>query len=430
MKNICIQIDGSLLTPNEIFTEYQIAKLLKLGLVKKIQKNNFSDVKISFVGCIELNDVILISLPYGVSYNQLKNTTFKDYQDLIISIIKSIRFFSHHYLDNNEFVLSGKLAASFYILEDFENHGILTKLIKYNSKKDKGSINWGKTIKRKIPFKASNSWVYKDFIRRHNINHDDNELTLIHKWSIKKAIDLLSFISNDFPLFTDDFDTQLTIHDVKDIALKLHPKITKDREIYVINLILQLINETSSFDLSAIYTKNFNLIWEKALQKTLGHNEFLKNQIPKVKWNDDITSAQALHISPTINAASPAVDIIFQSGSDLHILDAKYYDVFNNKSRPGLTDLWKQFYYGQAYKAILEVDEIPHNGFVFPCYMPQSDYLIKKFSSVEFCVNSKSGNHNKLTEIPAYVASLQLVLDAFIYSESIQNQYLTEIANN
>jgi len=300
----------------------------------------------------------------------------------------------------------------------------------YNSEKDKGAINWGKTIKRSTPFKSGNSWIYTDFIRRHNINHDENELTLIHKWSIKQAIDLLSFISDDFPLLTDDFDTQLTIDDVKDIALKLYPKITKDREIYIINLILQLINEKSEFDLSAIYTKNFNLIWEKALQKTLGHNEFLKNKIPKVKWNDVITITEALHISPTLNAASPEVDIIFQTESELHILDAKYYDIFNNKSRPGLTDLWKQFYYGQAYKAILEIDEIPHNGFVFPCYMPKSDYFIKKFASVEFFVNLKNGSHNKLTEIPAYVASLQLVLDAFIYSESIQNKYLTEIVNN
>lgn len=426
MKNICIQIDGTAIT-HDILTEYQIQKLYELGLIKKIQINNFPVFKLSFVGCIEVDEIILISLPYGVTKLQLEKLPKKSFHNLIKSLIKSIRFFSHHYLNNNEFVLSGKLAASFYLLEDFENNGILTKHIKYNAEKDRGSINWGKTIKKNTPFKSGSSWIYTNFIRRHNINHDENELTLIHKWAVKEAINMLSIISDDFPSIPDDFETQLTNDDVKEIALRLYPKITKDREIHVVELILQLVNESSNFELSAIYTKNFNLIWESALQKVLEHSHELKNKIPKVRWNDIAITTKELEMHSLIKGVSPEVDIIFQAGTDLHILDAKYYDLFNTGSRPGLTDMWKQFYYGQAYKVILESEETPKNGFIFPCFILQPEIFIKKFSSVEFFVPISNGDQNKLTEIPAYVASLQIVLDSFIYSQSLQNKYLNEI---
>jgi len=420
MKDIRIQIDGTNFINNGDFTDQQIHQLAQIKLIKKYNKKNITGFKLAFVGCVELNDLVLVSLPYGITSKQIQGCTESKIRSLLVNVIKSIK----QYTNKTDVVTSGKIAASFYLLDDLESNGLLTKFIKSDSTKDNGSINWAKTIKRNTPFKIGNTWGYTDFIRRGNINHETHELTMVHKWAIKEAFSLISLISDDYKIDIDDYETHLSESDIKEILFRLQPKLTKDRDIHVLDMIHQLINENDRFNISAIYTKNFNLIWEQALQNVLEHNQLLRDKIPNVLWNDISEVTNELKIKVKSEGGSPEVDIIFKVNDTLHVLDAKYYDLFNKGSRPGLTDLWKQFYYGQAYKAIFDTKELPNNGFVFPCFMPESSIFIKKFSTVNFSVNSESGEINNLTEIPAFVASINLVLDSYLHKKSLQKYYL------
>ena len=420
MKNIIIQIDGTNFVNNGDFTDQQINQLTQIKLIKKYNHKNVSGFKLAFVGCIELDDLVLISLPYGITRRQIQGCTKSKVRSLLVNVIKSIR----KYTNNIDVVLSGKIAASFYLLDDLENNGLLTKFIKSDSKKDAGSINWAATIKRNNPVKFGKIWAYTDLIRRENTNHETHELTLIHKWAIKQALSLISLISDDYKIDIEDYETHLSENDIKEMLFRLQPKLTKDRDIHVLEMVQQLLSESDQFAISAIYTKNFNLIWEQALQTVLKHDQLLKSKIPNVIWNDISEVTQDLEIKEKFEGGSPMVDIIFKANGTLHILDAKYYDLFNKGGRPGLSDLWKQFYYAQAYKAIFETKELPVNGFVFPCFMPDTVVFIKEFSSVNFSVNSELGEKCNLTKIPAFVASINLVLDSYLHGKSLQDEYI------
>ena len=420
MKKIMIQVDGTNFINNGDFTDQQINQLSQMKLIRKYNKNDLIGFKLAFVGCIELSNLILVSLPYGVTELQIKDCTESQIRPFLVNVIKAIR----QYSNKIDIVTSGKIAASFYLLDDLESNGLLSKYIKSDSKKESGKINWSKTIKHSIPTKIGETWSYTNFFRRGNTKHESHELTIIHKWAINQAYNLISLISDDYKIDPDDYETCLSASEINEIIFRIQPKLTKDRDIYVLDMIHQLVCNNDQYNVSAIYTKNFNLIWEQALQNVLKHDIFLKNKVPNVQWQDISTVTDDFNIKAKFKGGVPEVDIIFQANNTLHILDAKYYDLFNGGGRPGLTDLWKQFYYGQAYKAIFDTQSQPFNGFVFPCFMPDSSMFIKKFSSVKFSVNSESGEINNLTEIPAFIASIDSVLDCYLQKKYLQEDYL------
>lgn len=418
--DILIKVDGLNIEPVDKLTDSQISQLLNYKL---ITPNANLIYKVSFVGCVEVEGRVIISLPYGVSINQLSNLNFVGLRQFIRKMIKCIRFFDGHFIGKNEIVSSGKIAASFSLIEDFEENGFIKKFIKENIVNGTGSINWKRTIKSFQPFKVGNSWVYKDMVTRSSTHHENHELILVQKWALKQATKYASLLSDEHQVIEDELEANLTQAEVIEIVTRLYPKCTKDRELYTLGLILQLLDEQNTSEFSAIYTRNFNVIWEKALQKVLGHNHILKEKAPRVTWNDDNSINNMLGLKNKTIGSSPEVDIIFEDKETLYILDAKYYDVINNGNRPGLTDLYKQFYYGQAFKTILGLSELPQNGLIFPCYMPnQDDYLIK-FTNVEYVVKIDEGV-NKITEIPAYVASIEKTIDAFITHHSLQEEFL------
>jgi hypothetical protein len=419
-EKILVKVDGLAIEPTDNLTDSQINKLLTYKL---ITKNTNLVYKVSFVGCVEVEGTIIISLPYGVSINQLSNSGFLGLRPFIIKLIKCIRIFERHYVDKNEIVSSGKIAASFSLIEDFEENGFISKFIKENTINGTGSVNWKRTIKKFQPFKIGKSWIYKDVVTRSNTHHENHELILVQKWALSQATKYSLLLSDEHHIIEDVLESHLTQTEVIEIVSRLYPKSTKDREVYILDLILQLLDDQSTTQFSAIYTKSFNIIWEESLQQVLEHNHTLKEKAPNVTWNDDTSVNERLGIKNRTIGASPQVDIIFEKNDILYILDAKYYDIINNGNRPGLTDLYKQFYYGQAFKDILSLSDLPENGLIFPCYMPnEKDYLFK-FTDVEYVVKL-DGSLNKITQIPAYVASIEKTIDAFIAHQSLQEEFL------
>lgn len=408
--------------PRNTLPEEQVQVLIDRNL---ITIDNDSGYKVLFVGCIEVGKNIIISLPYGFSATQLPTRygEFSNFKPFIIKLIKCIRIFQHHFSAHKEIVSSGKLGASFSLIEDFEENGFITKYIKSNTVNGCGSINWNKTIKSFQPFKVGDSWLYKDVVTRNNIHHDNHELILVHKWALTKAIEYSSLLTDSHESIEAEVECHLTEAEVTEIVTRIYPKSTKDRDIYVLDLVLQLLDEQKITEFSAIYTTSFHVIWEVALQAVLDHEPALKEKAPQVTWNDDDIINKRLGINNRIKGTTPEVDIIFENKNRLHILDAKYYDVINNNNRPGLTDLYKQFYYGQMFKNTLAMNELPQNGLVFPCYIPEEEEYLIKFSNIKYDVKL-GGNLTKVTEIPAYVASIDQTIDAFITHRSLQESYL------
>jgi hypothetical protein len=422
-ENVFVIVDGSNVPTNDCLT---IEHLNHLANYKLLNLKEGGQYTASFVGCVEIANYVLISLPYGVKIDYLSSQTFESVRGLILKLIKCIRIFDRHFSGKNEIQTTGKISASFSLLEDYEEFGIIKKYIKSSVTNGKGAINWKKTISKYLPVKSGNSWIYSDVVNRASMHHENHELAILHQWALHHALKHVAYISDEYNYFEDELNSSLSEEDVIDIISRFNSN--KDRDIYVLDLIYQLIGQQSTAPLNAIYTRNFNVVWEVVLQEALNHKVELKDKAPKATWNDIGTVCTDLNIKRKYTGASPEVDIIFQDRDELHILDAKYYDIFNNGSRPGLTDLYKQFYYGQAYKSIMNLPVLPHNGLIFPCYMPERSELMIKFSDIEYSVSLK-GKSEEITKIPAYVASIEKVLTAFLEKQSIQGEYLIAVSD-
>jgi len=425
MNNTLIKVDGSEFEKLATISDDTLNQLISKRLLKKTDDNRF---KISFVGYIEINGTVLISVPYGVSTNQLANNRV-EIQHLIKKVIKVIQFFSQHYSGANEFCISGKIAASFKILEDFENYGLITRNKRTNSLRGTGAIDWTKTIRKNTPAKSGKNWIYESLVRRNKKIHESHELTALHRWALCKSLGHIQIVSDEFEHMNDLFTNILSNEEASGIASRQIGIATRDRDLLFLDLVQKLLSNDATETISAIYTSSFNIIWEKALQFVFKHEKKLKKKLPNVIWADDDTSMQQLHIKPRSSSGSPEVDIAFMNNNELYILDAKYYDLFNTGYRPGLTDLWKQFYYEQAYKIATSSNSTPKGGLIFPYFDTGKKLTIKKFSTVQFHVESANSDKVEMANIPAFVASIDDVLEQFLTGISSQKDYIRNMYN-
>ena len=408
-------IDGQLVNQHKLEDDH-ISIFLNNGLIKPIGDGTY---KSNFVGLFCTPTLVVFSLPYGASKETIDSLSFENLRMFLINIVKSIRRFESHYKGDKEIILSGRMEAAIHLLEEYEEYGFLKLYEKKNSSQASGKTNWNRTIKAFTPIKQGNTWVYNSYIKRKNVSHQSHDFIMLQKWALKYALEKTYFVTDEFNVSEELLETNLTLNEAKELFLKLRNSSTKDREIYILELIGSLINEDDKLSSYAIYTKHFKVIWEKALQQTLAHNSNLVNLVPHVDWRDDKAVLNNLNLKVAGSKGKPEVDIIFQENNKLYILDAKYYDLRNR--RPGLTDLYKQLFYGVAFKSLLNLEHLPENGFIFPILSNNNSEVFYKFSIVEYKLQEADKD---LANIPAYFANVNTVLKSFVEYKELRTEYL------
>lgn len=401
-ENLLLEIDGQKFRHGSLFSKLSIKKLLELRLIKNYPYLD-NEYKITFVGCIEIEGKILFSFPYGVKINDLENNDEKYFSELINSILKAIS----SYNKDKGFYVSGKFSSSLKILEYFEDNGLLKKE-KKNSKISKcGSIDWNKTIKNKIPLNSNGNWFYNEYYKLSYENNTADLLSVIYRWALSDVKEFLDKLSFKTSLRNQTIENTIDKNEAKEIAYSLEGATRRDRDRQLLEIIEEYIESKNNCTSSSMYTTNFNLIWEKSLQKYFCHDKEIANSMPYVSWEDIELNTDKLGIKKYNQRSKPEVDIIFKSGDKLNILDAKYYDLFNNGKRPGIKDIHKQLNYASSYDKIYE-NLIITNGLVFPYFNKNIDKPIIKFSVIKHNLNKK-----KCIQIPCYAASIIDVLNYY-----------------
>lgn len=400
----------------ELFETIDASTLLENGLIKSTGDGAFTS---SFVGLFYTPKMIVFSLPYGVSSDALDEMSDERLRNFLINVIKSITQFESHYSGYKEITLSGRMEAALNLLEEYEEFGFLKLYEKKNSKQASGKTNWNRTIKTYIPLKQGDTWIYDSYIRRKNVSHHGHDFVELQKWALRHALELTYFITDDFDITSELLNTDLNIVEARELFLRLRNNSTKDREIYLLELIGTLLDEETNLLGYSIYTKHFKVIWEKALQNTLLHDSSLVNLIPRVSWKDDEIVLNSLSLDILGTTGRPEVDIIFEEEDKLYILDAKYYDL--RTRRPGLKDLYKQLFYGVAFQYLLNLENLPENGFIFPILSPEKQKTFSKFSLVQYKLQELNKD---LANIPAYFADINMVLKSFVEHKELRTEYL------
>lgn len=337
-----------------------------------------------FVGIRADTNNALVYFPLGYQLSETEDAIRKDILQLItiLNEFKDRReghITERHYEETKEgkFPLNAYMEIILYYMEN----GYYKEVEPVYKTRERGKINWSKTIKRQRPLISRNSDnttyspIYTHFTVKLSTPDEDKEITKIHQYCVRKSFEIIGWI------FTSYLPPKAEVAYNQDRFLAiLHSKLANtnnDNKKRLFQSMIDIINEMDEDSNYRIHfgTNSFAYIWEGLIEKSFG-NKDKEYYYPKGKWklryNDD---------KPTSKLRPDTV--MFYDGN-FFVIDAKYYrygDSRDHNHLPSSDSINKQITYGE-YVQSLEENNSVYNAFLIP-YNSKNN----KFESNELFLN-------------------------------------------
>lgn len=368
-------------------------------------QNNSSEIKYKFeyVGIVVVEGLVIKCYPKYIFNNNEPTDELKQ-------VIKVIRKFNNkpQYLDiGSDENSSNKLPAMLYLIEDYFDYGIYSKIEDTIEINGDGEIDWDMTINECMPIISNNKPYYTEVYTIATKDDESEFLKRLHQCILTlcsnelEESNLTNLLDIEVISLTDDTLSDLGDKDYLINCLENELKIEfNTRKQQVIKLMISIINDKYSVDsndnFSMIGTNKFNIIWEKVCAEILDNklstplNEL---GIPglvvpaKLKATDKLKTIASRPIwqgydentKTTFekNASPLELDIVTininENSREFIISDAKYYNLQLEKDKkldgqPGVEDVSKQYLYQLSYMNFLndnKFDKIK-NYFLMP----------------------------------------------------------------
>lgn len=326
------------------------------------------------------------------------------------------------YLPSDSHVKNRELSTWLWILEDFNQNGLYELKRRMQRKNGNGIIDWDRTIQLVDPLFTKRSgypspiydqwWDVKRRVDEEALVRRIHAAVVAKIWSELNEIgicELLRFpepdvIAEDLSVVGDkDYLVAIVRSQMSQEFMARNQRLLKAIEHY-------LIGEQSLTDGKPYYvgTTAFEFIWESALQRILGHQDF---SIDKPQWQmsdgkDSVAGEDEDALSEDgVQGAPLRPDVIIRTDTELHIFDAKYYvpswplgDRKRITGQPGVNDIVKQYMYQVALEKYRKKRVFGFNAFLMPATI--------ELSSGE---NPVSVEHKACTFLPFIPKYLRLV---------------------
>lgn len=245
----------------------------------------------------------------------------------------------------NETIDDSYISSMLLIIENYLETGILYKESKKHEKNINRKIDWNKTLKSITPIAFSNSLLYLDTYSKVKTKDYSTPITELHKLALYESFEQVGFLFNIDYAKTKDLLSELEQsldYNRQKYKYFLDKEISEtysDAQLELLGAIRCILFEYQSsmnkMDIVPLISYDFQLIWQDVVAECFGNNLSLYiNDFPKL----DIS------YNNKTEHRSQSPDTVYQNGPDSWcILDAKYYDVENN--RPGKGDYLKQYFY-------------------------------------------------------------------------------------
>lgn len=362
----------------EIFRDHQVLQSIPDELLpysKKIKEG----YQIRVVGVIVTSDQIYIFLP--------KNTN--QYNIGSSEINKIIRLLSEEssILNNNNSIndLYVSKSKTFQVIEwlidDFRNNGIYIHDEIIIKDQKEGIIDWNKTINHVTPLILKDDLYILDTYRRKNVN-TENQLSYIHGTVIEEIARKYSFLFSTSSFKYNGKHFRLNKNE-QIIFLKKILKVENNNRtrLLIQYLISYITNQKHQNDIS-ILTEDFDFIWERMVKYVWNHDNKLLQYVPKAKWDIEINN---VNIKAENNQIPDT--IVRDKYNNIHILDAKYYDLSNIGEKKVPIEWYsvvKQFFYDLSFDYYSAGSAKGDNIFILPAYnINYSEYLYKNVGKVK-----------------------------------------------
>ena len=323
-----------------------------------------------FVGIKASTDDVTVHFPLGYQLanndSELRNEIFHLFNVLNEFLDKKDRVIPINNINANKSV-EFPLSAYLEIIRYYVENGYYIERDSYFKTKDRGKINWTKTIKQQKPLLYKNknnsySPIYTSFTIRESVPNLNKEITNIHKHCVYESFKKIGWI------FTPNIPLKPSgILNTKRFLSVLRNKMghtnndVKKRLFQSMIEMLEFMDNNENTNHFYFGTDNFETVWERLIDKAFG----IKNKedyFPRSKWNLQYGDTKSLH------PLQPDTIMIYKD--NVYVLDAKYYKygrTGNPNDLPNASSINKQITYGEYIQKSKEITEDNiYNAFLLP----------------------------------------------------------------
>jgi hypothetical protein len=334
------------------------------------------------------------------------------------------------------------------LIEDFQHNGLWKPHRQVHKKDGNGAISWHRTIGGTLPIQSRSGVFYPEPIHNHSILHHNHRLRQLHNWVLYQAYQHYGWLvtqTEKNPL--DWVQKPGTTSELLQIATTQLRQSYSDRDLRLWGALVAYLKVEpkgeSPSSLKFLGTFSFHVIFEEMcrwvfeMQDTSivdSNDERWSNLKATIQWEQTSDSTQKkwnnqgnildILLPLEVDPKDEKAIIKPKTGSDVLVLDAKYYDMetlFKEgkgkgslKRAPSLTDVRKQYVYGQFVRQSQGV-EATRNALCFPV-VPQGEEPIRVIGHVKFDLDKKSVDTAYEKPICLFGLSLEWLMKHYILS--------------
>ncbi|MDY6388721.1 MAG: LlaJI family restriction endonuclease [Fibrobacter sp.] len=357
----------------------------------------------SFVGIKIEDNRPKIYFPMGYRASKPSEDICKQdfYQLIAVLNDKSLQsYFSEEDLKKSQ--LDFPFYAYLSVLQYYLDFGYFVESETIYKKGFSGKISWPRTIKRIKPQvvkdeEGHDQVVYLNLITRKTSYREDNLITLVHKFCVKEAAQLIGPL---YGISEDEVEEPELLFDYEPFAEVIQDKIAatfNDKHLELFHAMLKMVRylgnkenrgEDGSENEPLFGVNTFAPVWEAMVDKIFGKlpQGVTKDKFnPHLRWNDgcrdeklDVSEEEIVLNDPKRSTLRP--DTIMVMGEGVYILDSKYYKyglTGFNSHLPGAESVCKQMAYAEYVEKMLGDPSTPlhfaqddtlsiYNAFVMP----------------------------------------------------------------
>lgn len=386
--------------------------------------------KDTFVG-LRCNDGdISINFPIGYHISEDNKELRKDIMLLFATLAANTKRKESELLNQaNTFdEVKFPLQSYIYIIQDFIVRGYYKEREDLYKISKSGKINWNRTIKTQKPYVQEMNVFYLDFVTKKNAVKENELITLIHEYCVYESFDRLGW------LFTKIMPKKPRITKQERIFCSvLKEKIINtynDKNRLLFRHMLAIINFEGDKNSDGNYkygTYRFEYVWEKIIDNVFG----IENKIdyfPKTTWYVNGNKYDNAPLRP---------DTIMVYGSNVYVLDAKYYKYGTTGkigNLPESTSINKQITYGE-YIATEKEFKKKHgeNMKVYNAFIMPFDSLKGNYSSmikVGEAISNWKGNLEEYQRIQGILIDVKTLMNINVRQEMNEIEKLAMLIEN
>lgn len=325
----------------------------------------------SFIGIKIKNN--RIDFYYPETYNFDESSIEKSRED-VLAILQTISIAKTHSdsrikvessFSNNEAI---PLLSYLWIIRDYLMNGFYVNREKVLKKNQRGKVDWKRTLNGQ-PIISKGNVVYSDIVVSIK-NELDNIIVEIHKYCVKKSLDILGWLfginSSNF-IETKPFYKELKNLYIDTLRKELSQTFDDEKKLRLSNMlsIIEGLSDDQNGNELVYGVDSYAYIFERMINSIFGNRDATKFN-PSANWfmksNDYKTPFPSSNLRP---------DTILIKDNIAYVLDSKFYRfgyTANTKDLPETTSIQKQITYGDFIKNNKMGDEIQkiRNAFILP----------------------------------------------------------------